>query len=142
MSSTVSSSYNLAIQELTTNSYTTGEQHKELSTSRLSRDEAHLEKVAAKLDSFTPFLDDKSLRNIITWVNAIDDVNVHDLFTIENGIVRKMDGHSVFSYLHKRSSKVKTLSTSRAVKVAKDRTIDPVLLFQRSWLFRRQVISG
>jgi len=40
MSSTVSSAYNLAMQELTTRSYTTGEQHKELSTSRVSRDEA------------------------------------------------------------------------------------------------------
>ena len=73
MSSTVSSSYNLAMQELTANNYTTGEQHKELSTSTVSRDEVDLEKVAAKLDSFTPFSDDKSLRNIITGVNA----NVH-----------------------------------------------------------------
>jgi len=40
MSSTVSSAYNLAMQELTARSYTTGEQHKELSASRVSRDEA------------------------------------------------------------------------------------------------------
>lgn len=42
-----------------------------------------------------------------------------------------MDGHSVFSYLHKRSSKVKTLASSRAVKVAEDYTIDQASLFQR-----------
>ena len=113
MSSTVSSSYNLAMQELTAISYTTGEQHKELSTSRVSRDEADLENVAAKLDNFTPFSDDKSLRNIITGVTANEDVNVHDLFTIENDIVSKMDGHSVFSFSHKRSSKV--LASSKAV---------------------------
>ena len=49
-----SSSYNITTQEMISNSYTTGEQHKELSTSR-SRDEADLVKVATKLDSFTPF---------------------------------------------------------------------------------------
>ena len=66
MSSTVSSSYNVAMQELTTNNYITGEQHKALSTSRVSRDEADLVTVATKLDRFTLFTDDKSLCYIIT----------------------------------------------------------------------------
>ena len=131
MSSTVSSSYNLAMQELTMNSYTTGEQHKEFSTSRINRDEADLEKVAVKLDSYSPFSSDKSLRNIITGVNANEDVNVQNLFAIGNDTVKMMDGQSVFSYTHKRSWKVKTLASSMAVKVVEDRTIDPALLFQR-----------
>ncbi|KAI3379074.1 hypothetical protein SNEBB_002215 [Seison nebaliae] len=131
MSATVSSAYNLAMEELTAKSYTTSEQHKELSTSRVNRDETDLQKTAAKLDSFTPFSEDKSLRNIITGVTANEDVNVHDLFTIGNDVVGKMDGHSVFTYSHKRSSKVKTLASNRAVTVADDRTIDPALLFQR-----------
>ena len=38
------------MQELTTNNYTTGEQHKELSTSRVSKDKADLVTVATKLD--------------------------------------------------------------------------------------------
>ena len=109
MSSTVSSAYKLAMQELTANSYTTSEQHKELSTSRVSRDEADLVKVEAKLDSFTPFSDDKSLRHIITGVTANDTVNVHDLCTKGNDIVKNMDSHSVFSYSHKRNLKVKNL---------------------------------
>jgi hypothetical protein len=58
------------MQDLTVNSYTTGEQHKELSTSRVRRDEVDLVKVAAKLDRFMPFSDDKSLRHIITGVTA------------------------------------------------------------------------
>lgn len=45
------------MQELTANIYTS-EQHKESSTSRVVRDETDLEKVAAKLDSVTPFSDD------------------------------------------------------------------------------------
>jgi len=53
MSSIVSSYYNLAMQNLTANGYTTGEQYKE-STSRASRDEADLGKVAAELGGFAP----------------------------------------------------------------------------------------
>ena len=131
MSSTASSAYNLAMQELTTRSYTTAEQHKELSASRVSRDETDLGKVAEKLASFTPFSADELLRNIITGINANEDVNVQDLFEIGKDVVQKMDGQSVFSYSHKRSLKVKTLASSKNVKVSEDRSIDPALLFQR-----------
>ena len=58
------------MQELTTRSYTTSEQHKELSASRLRRDETDLRKVAEKLDCFTPFSADESLHNIITGIIA------------------------------------------------------------------------
>lgn len=92
------------------------EQYKYLA-SRVSRDEADLRKVADKLDSFTPFSEEESLRNIISGINANEDVNVHDLFEI--------------GYSHKRSLKVKTLASSKNVKVSEDRSIDPALLFQR-----------
>ena len=131
MSSTVSSAYNLAMQELTASCYTTSEQHKELSASRVNRDEADMGKVAEKLDSFTPFSADESLRCVITGIIANGDVNVQDLFDIGKDIVKAMDGHSVFTYSHKRSLKVKTLASSKKVKVSEDRTIDPALLFQR-----------
>jgi len=119
------------MQELTARSYATSEQHKELSASRVSRDETDLGKVAEKLHSFTPFSADESLRNIITGINAYEDVNVQDLFEIGKDIVQKMDGQSVFSYSHKRSLKAKTLASSKNVKVSADRSIDPALLFQR-----------
>jgi len=91
MSYTVSSAYNFTMQELTTRSYTTSEQHKELSASRLRRDETDLGKVAEKLDSFTPFSADESLRIFITGINANEDVNVQDLFKIGKDIVQNMD---------------------------------------------------
>jgi len=97
----------------------------------VSRDKADLSKVAEKLDSFTPFPADESLRNIITGINANEDVNVQDLFEIGKGIVQKMDGQSIFSYAHKRSLKVKTLASSKNVNVSEDRSIDPALLFRR-----------
>jgi hypothetical protein len=53
-----------------------------------SRDEADLVKDSAKLDSFTPFLDDKSLRHIITAVTANKIAKEHDLFTIVTPLSR------------------------------------------------------
>lgn len=87
----------------------------------MSRDKADLAMVAAKPDSFTSFVDDKSLHHIITGItgtaNEDVDVHVHDLFTIGNNVpvVKNMDSHSVFSYSHKRSLKVRTLASGSIV---------------------------
>lgn len=72
-----------------------------------------------------------SLPNIITSVNANKDVNVHYLFTIGREIVVTMEGQSLFSVKYKRSMKTKTLPSSEATNVAKDKTIDTALLLQR-----------
>ena len=64
-------------------------------------------------------------------VSLLYDVNVQDLFTVGNDTVKQMEGHSIFSYSHKRNSKAKTLASARAIKVGEDRTIDPAILFQR-----------
>ena len=112
----MSSLYNPAKQDLTERNYVTSEQHKELFASRLKRDEIDLGKVAEKQDSVTPFSTDESLRNIITGINANEDVNVQDLFEIRRDIVQEMDGQSVFSYSYKRSLNGKTLASSRNVK--------------------------
>ena len=112
------------MQDLTERSYVTSEQCKKLSASQLKRNEIDLGKVAEKLDSVTPFSTDELSRNIITGIGANEGVNVQD-------IVQEMDGQSVFSYSHKRSLNAKTLASSKNVKVSADRSIDPVILFQR-----------
>ena len=70
----------------------------------MRRDETDVSKVAEKLDSFTPFSADESLHNIITGINANEDINVKDLFEIEKDIVQKMDRQALF-YSHKWSLK-------------------------------------
>lgn len=128
--STVSSAYNFTMQELTPRSYATSIQHKELSASQVRRDETDLGKVAEQLDSFKPFSGDESLHNIITGINANEDVNVQDLFKIGKDIVQKMDGQSVLSYSHKRSLKAKTLASSKNVKVSADCSMSATICFQ------------
>lgn len=64
-------------------------------------------------------------------MNADNDVNVHDLFTVGRGTVKDMEGQSVFAYSYKRNNKVTTFPSARGIQVAEVRTIDPALLFQR-----------
>jgi hypothetical protein len=131
MSAPICSSYNYAMQNYTNTAYTTSEQHKEATTSRMERDTKDLGKLSSKFDEYTPFSEETTLRNIITGINADKDVNVLDLFDIGNTTIRKMEGQSVFQYSFKRKDKVRTLATSRCIKVSKNHTIDPSLLFQR-----------
>ena len=131
MSAPISSTYNLAMQDFNNTMYTTSEQHKETTDARIERDRTDLEKLATKLEEHSPFSGETTLRNIITGINADKDVNVQDLFIVGRDTVKQMEGQSVFSYLFKRKSKVKTLASARAIKVSDDRTNDPALLFQR-----------
>ena len=87
--------------------------------------------LAAKLDQQSPFSDEATLHNIITGINADTNVSVQNLFIVGTDAVTNMEGQAVFSYSHKRTNAVKTLASTRAVTVDKERGIDSGLLFQR-----------
>ena len=127
----VSSSYSDAMQVFTNRSFATSEQHKETATSRMKRYREDLEKIANRLKTFSPYSNEVALQNIITGVDANEDVNVHNLFTIGSEIVVAMEGRSMFSFSYRRSMKAKTLSSTVAIDVVEEKSIDPALLFQR-----------
>ena len=129
VSAPVSSAYNYTMQEFCETMYTTSDQHKD--ASRMASDKEDFAKLAAKLDHQSPFSDEVALRNIITGINAGTNVNVQNLFIVGKDAVTNMEGQAVFSYSHKRTNAVKTLASTRAVTVDKERGIDPALLFQR-----------
>ena len=87
--------------------------------------------LAAKLDQQSPFSDEVTLHNIITGINADTNVSVQNLFIVGKDAVTNMEGQAVFSYSHKRTNAVKTLASTRAVTVDKERGIDSALLFHR-----------
>ena len=87
--------------------------------------------LAANLDQQSPFSDEVTLRNIITGINADTNVSVQNLLFVGTDAVTNMEGQAVFSYSHKRTNAVKTLASTRAVTVDKERGIDSALLFQR-----------
>jgi len=131
LSSPACSEYNHAMEDFNKRAFTTSAQHKEMSGARMKRDQADLAKMKEKLQSFSPFCADPTLRNIITGVIAEDGVNVDDYQTVGRKIIEKMEGQPVFTYVSKRKDKVKTLGDSCCIKVSQDRSIDPALLFQR-----------
>ena len=124
MSMPVTAMYNMAMQDLNNLPYTTSDQHKETTDARLNRDIHDLAKINSRLISFTPFLEDRSLRNFVTGVEAPSDTNVHEYKAVEMNIINTMVSQAAFQY----SFKHKDRST---VPIAPDRTIDPALLFQR-----------
>ncbi|CAB3992866.1 Hypothetical predicted protein [Paramuricea clavata] len=101
MSAPVSSAYSDKMQSFTDQSLVTSEQHKEATAAKVKRNHEDLEKIAGKLQEFSPFPEEASLRNIITGVNANKDVNVHNLFAIGKETLATMEEQPVFSFAYK-----------------------------------------
>ena len=131
MSTPITAEYNSAMQELNSLSYTTSEQHKDLTKPRMKRDTLDLEKISTKLTSSSPFSEDPSLRNIVNGVVANDNVNVHEFESIGRNIIESVIGQPAFTFSFKRKDKAITLGDMSVIKVAPDQVIDPALLFQR-----------
>jgi len=131
MSTPITSEYNNAMQDFNHLSYTTSEQHKESTDSRITRDASDLSKIMSKLDGYTPFSSDPSLRNVVSGVVAAEDVNVHEYSSVGMRIIDKMIEQPVFSISFKRKDKAKTLGDMSSVQITSEQTIDPALLFQR-----------
>ena len=127
MSMPVTAMYNLELQDFNNLTYTISGQHKETTESRLNRDINDLAKINSKLISFTPFSEDRSLRNIVTGIEASSDTNVHEYKAVAMNIINSMIGQDVFQYSFKRKEEAKTLEHSSSVPIAPDRTIDPAV---------------
>ncbi|XP_064094950.1 uncharacterized protein LOC135207244 [Macrobrachium nipponense] len=130
MSAPNTAEYNKAMQELNDLSYTTSDQHKDLTKARM-RDASDLQKLKTKLLSCSPSSEDSSLRNVVGGVVANPHENVLEYESIGKKIIENMIGQSAFRYSFKRKNKAITLGDVSAIKVAPDQSIDPALLFQR-----------
>ena len=126
----VSSSYSDAMQVFSNRSLATNE-HTLRKQQHQGRDRGDLKKIANELKTFSPFSDKVFLQNIITGVNANEDVDVHNLFTTGSEIVAIMEGRSVFFFSYRRSMKAIALPSTVALEVAEEVSIDPAVLFQR-----------
>lgn len=123
---------NCSMQQFTGTEYISSEQHKELSTSRLSRDEKDLQTLSSHFENHNPFTGDLSLRNLTNGSIAEDTVNVDNAHQIGMDILKTMQGKTVKEYSFKKSMNVKLLSTKATVKIDGENVpIDSQLLFQR-----------
>jgi len=71
------------------------------------------------------------VKSLLTSLARCEIVNVHNLESVGNKIIEDMIGKSAFTYKFKRNDRAKTIGNISAMKIARDRTIDPALLFQR-----------
>ena len=127
------------MQDFTDLTYTTNPQHKDSTEARIKRDASDLEKIRIKLAACSPFTSDPTLRNIVNGIVAGPDVNVHDFESVGNKIIGDIIGKSAFTYKFKRKDSP-NLGNISVVKIAPDRTIDPVLLFQRFLVVSRTCV--
>ena len=98
----------------------------------MNRDHENTEKVLAFLKDFSPYsYTDDSLHNIVSGVEADDNVNVHEMRSIGQKIVNDMDNKDVFTYSFSRRDKAKSMSEKSKVPCGDQagRSIDPALLY-------------
>ena len=128
------SEYSQYMEEATGLAYSTSEQHTDTSSTKTNRDHEDTAKVPAFLKDFSPYsYTDDSLHNIVSGVEADDNVNVHEMRSLGQKIVNDMDNKDVFTYSFSRRDKAKTMSEKSKVPCGDQagRPIDPALLFQR-----------
>ena len=128
---TITSEYNVAMQEFTNFSYTTTQQHNEPTEARKKRDAVDLEEINYKLEAWSPFSPDPSLRNVDTGVVAEEAVNVHEYASLGCRIIHEMKRPPAFTVSFCRKDKAVIIGQQSTIKMAADRTIDSALLFQR-----------
>ena len=97
------------MQDFNNLTYTTSDQHTETTDERLNRDIHDLAKINSRLIPFTPFSEDRSLRNIVTGIEAPSDTNVHEYKEVGMNIINTMVSQSAFQYYFKRKNRAKTL---------------------------------
>ena len=121
----VTAMYNMAMQDWNNLTYTTSDEHKETTDARLNRDIHDLAKINPRLIPFTPFSEDRSLRNSVPGIEAPSDTNVHEYKTVGMNIINTMVSQAAFQYSFNRKDRAKTLGHSSSVPIVPDRTIDP-----------------
>ena len=133
MSVPITSEINVAMQDFNDFTYATSKHHREATDARIERDASDLSKISRKLNAFSPFFSDPTLRNIINGIVANEDIKVHEYEAVGNKTIERMIGQPVFSFSINRMEKAKTLRNSTALQVAPHRTIDSIysVLFQR-----------
>jgi len=123
---------NQAMQELTGVNYNTGEQKKDMTKARQSRDWKDTLSALQYLQERNPFSSDPRLRNIATGVHAHPTVNVDTAHAVGAKILKSMDGKTPAEYTFKRKDQVVTLGMKSSVKIDGEQVqVDPQLLFQR-----------
>ena len=131
---------NLAVQEATGNLYCSSEQHKEITETRMLRDNSDTEAVLQYLISRNPFSSNCSLHNISNGVTAGTNVNADKAKEVGKGILDSMQGKCVSGHTFKRKDQLVLMDVKNSISVGSESiSVDPQLLFQRLLTASRNV---
>ena len=132
LSRPVCAEINLAMQEFTSVSFTTSEQHKDISSARQERDVQDTNKLITVISSRTPFSSNSPLHSLDTGVCAEESVNADQALAVGEQILNTMYGCNVLDYVFKKKNQVITMEKKVEVSLGGVKIdIDPQLLFQR-----------
>ena len=91
------------MQQLTSVTYQTSEQHKDVSQARQTWGTADSVKVVSFIEWRSPFDADASLRNIVSSISSRPEVNVDHANNIRVTLLLKLVGHPTFFQEEKHS---------------------------------------
>ena len=97
-----------------------------------NRDTTDMNKLLTYLNGKSPFKEASSLYNVVTGVEASQDVNVDRAEEIGSKIVKDMVGQPVLNHSFKKNTQAVTMDSRAKVKIGEEEIhIDILLLFQR-----------
>ena len=122
---------NHIMQELMGAQFNSGEQNKDMSKARQTRDMKGTVTILSGLATHNPFSleGDSNPRNITNGLNA--DVNADTTKSVREKILSSMNGTLVTDYSFKQSAQAITMAWKSSVKIDNDQVqVEPQLLFQ------------
>ena len=132
-----------AMQCLTGVRFETSEQHKDMGSTRQTRDVDDTLTLLDYLRNRSPFSHEPSLRSIASGLTAESSVNVEHSKNIGQKILNSMVGKQVEDFTFKKCNQSVTLGTITQVKIQNETFhVDPQLMFQRLATIGRKRADG
>ncbi|XP_076043760.1 uncharacterized protein LOC143026863 [Oratosquilla oratoria] len=127
-----SATFNESMQELTNQTFTTSEQHKELASARVKQDNKGGAIVLDFLIENNPFEHSADLRSIVIGITADSSANVNRTKAVGEKILEKLYGKNVLDYSFSKKDTAVLLGHAQQLNIDGERVnIDPQQLFQR-----------
>ena len=119
-----------AMEEFSSTTYMSSEQHKDGTKARISRNNSDMK--AVFIEARNPFDGDPLLRSISSGVVADEIVNVDIAKQVGESILKSMEGKRVEDFVFKKKGQAVTLNCKTQLKIDDVVvTVDPQLHFQR-----------
>ncbi|XP_022240123.1 uncharacterized protein LOC111085509 [Limulus polyphemus] len=123
---------NNTMQEFTSVTYSTGDQHKDLMSTRLQKDMIGTQDHLSYLVQRNSFSSEPTLINIATCVTVSSSVNAYDVKVVGQSILTSMEGKVVTDYTFRKKTQAVKMDVKTCVKIRDEEVhVDPQLLFQR-----------